>query len=243
MKKDQVKVGAVYAAKVSDKVVPVRIDREHASGGWVGTNQNTGKEVRIKSAQRLRGPWRPARTVRAQKTVKVGDHMLLGDAEVEVLEVDSASDEAAATVRRLADGHTIKAVPVEDLRPAGNAPVRDTGLPSEAQGAKGGAKGEEKAEAKPKRAHGKKSAPRANVGADGAERLSCLDAVARVLAEAGEPLSAKEMTERALAKSYWHTNGRTPASTTYAAIIREIGAKGEGSRFRKVARGRFELVR
>lgn len=80
MKKDQVKVGGVYAAKVSDRIVPLRIDREHANGGWVGTNQNTGKEVRIKSAQRLRGAWRPARTAKAQKTVKVGDHMLLDDA-------------------------------------------------------------------------------------------------------------------------------------------------------------------
>ena len=57
MKKSDVKIGGTYAAKVSDKVVPVRIDAENTHGGWDGTNQATGKKVRIKSAQRLRGPW------------------------------------------------------------------------------------------------------------------------------------------------------------------------------------------
>ncbi len=57
MKKDDVMLGGEYAVKVSDKVVPVVIDDEHPAGGWVGTNQKTGKQVRIKSAQRLRGWW------------------------------------------------------------------------------------------------------------------------------------------------------------------------------------------
>jgi hypothetical protein len=34
--------------------VPVRIDREHESGGWVGTSRKTGKQIRIRSPQRLR---------------------------------------------------------------------------------------------------------------------------------------------------------------------------------------------
>jgi len=57
MKKSDVKVGGVYAAKVTNKVVPVRIDAENPHGGWDATNRATGKKVRIKSAQRLRGPW------------------------------------------------------------------------------------------------------------------------------------------------------------------------------------------
>lgn len=56
MKKNEVKVGGTYLAKVTDKVVPVRLDRDHPQGGWTGTNLVTGKTVRIKSAQRLRGP-------------------------------------------------------------------------------------------------------------------------------------------------------------------------------------------
>ena len=54
MKKADITIGKTYTAKVSDKVVPVRIEREHASGGWDATNTVTGKTVRIKSAQRLR---------------------------------------------------------------------------------------------------------------------------------------------------------------------------------------------
>jgi len=57
MKKADVKVGNTYAAKVSGKVVPVRIDAESRYGGWDATNLATKKRVRIKSAQRLRGPW------------------------------------------------------------------------------------------------------------------------------------------------------------------------------------------
>jgi len=55
MKKADVKVGERYSAKVSDKVVVVRIDAENPHGGWDATNEATGKKVRVKSAQRLRG--------------------------------------------------------------------------------------------------------------------------------------------------------------------------------------------
>ena len=54
MKKADITIGKTYTAKVSDKVVPVLIEREHPSGGWDATNTVTGKTVRIKSAQRLR---------------------------------------------------------------------------------------------------------------------------------------------------------------------------------------------
>lgn len=60
MKKADVKIGGKYTAKVSDKLTTVRIDAENAHGGWDATNVATGKKVRIKSAQRLRGPATPA---------------------------------------------------------------------------------------------------------------------------------------------------------------------------------------
>ena len=54
MKKADVKIGGVYAAKVSGNLVRVRIDREVAYGkGWEGTNLATGRQVRIKTAARL----------------------------------------------------------------------------------------------------------------------------------------------------------------------------------------------
>ena len=74
-------------------------------------------------------------------------------------------------------------------------------------------------------------------------RPSGLDAAAKVLAEAKGPLSTKEMVERMLAKGLWKTGGKTPEATIYAAIIREIAAKGKDARFKKVERGRFEAVR
>ena len=55
MKRDEVQIGKVYTAKVTDKLVSVRIDGENRHGGWDATNLATGKKVRIKSAQRLRG--------------------------------------------------------------------------------------------------------------------------------------------------------------------------------------------
>src|SRR5438445_8441149 len=56
MKKDEIKLGGTYLAKVSDKVVPVRIDAESTLGGWNATNLATDKKVRIKNAQRVRCP-------------------------------------------------------------------------------------------------------------------------------------------------------------------------------------------
>ena len=58
MKKNEVKVGQTYRAKITDKVVPVRIDAERPAsggGGWDGTNLHTKRKVHIKSAQKLRG--------------------------------------------------------------------------------------------------------------------------------------------------------------------------------------------
>jgi len=71
--------------------------------------------------------------------------------------------------------------------------------------------------------------------------MSGLDAAAKVLAEAGEPLNCKTIVERALAKGYWKTGGKTPQATVYAAIIREIAKKGDASRFAKAERGKFTL--
>lgn len=55
MKKHEVRIGGTYLAKVTNNVVPVRIDNENHHGGWDATNLATNKKVRIKSAQRLRG--------------------------------------------------------------------------------------------------------------------------------------------------------------------------------------------
>jgi hypothetical protein len=72
--------------------------------------------------------------------------------------------------------------------------------------------------------------------------LSGLDAAAQILREVGEPLNAQDMVRHMLETGLWKTAGKTPASTIYAAIIRDIKAKGSGSRFQKVDRGRFAIA-
>jgi len=82
----------------------------------------------------------------------------------------------------------------------------------------------------------KKEAPKA-------KKMSGLDAAAKVLAEAKEPLNTRTMVERALAKGYWKTGGKTPAATIYAAILREMKTKGKDARFKKTGRGKFALAK
>ena len=173
MKKNEVQVGGVYTAKVSDKVVEVRIDAENRHGGWDATNLVTNKKVRIKSAQRLRA---------------------------------------------VAGGES--AEPTTPAEPEAPAPETPDVSP------------------KPKKT---RKAKQADAEADGnGKKMSCLDAAARVLAEAGEPLNAKQMIEAITTKGYWTSpGGKTPHATLYSAIIREIATKGSEARFQKTERGKF----
>jgi len=172
MKKSDVKVGAIYSAKVSGSVVPVRIDRENPHGGWDGTNLKTKKAVRIKSAQRLRG----------EAATRPGKPRAKADGGA------AARKGAAAPVAK------------KQRQPKAEKPAKE-------------------------------------------RKPSGLDAAAKVLAEAGEPMGTKEMVERMLAKGLWKTGGKTPAATIYAAILRESQKKGSESRFRKAERGKFELAK
>jgi hypothetical protein len=72
------------------------------------------------------------------------------------------------------------------------------------------------------------------------DKMSALDAAAKVLAETGQPMTCKEMIETMAKKSYWQSpGGRTPEATLYSAILRELKVKGAKSRFRKTDRGKF----
>ena len=154
-------------------------------------NVLTGRKVRIKSPQRLRG-LTPKRPAKRSKIVSLAEY-----------EADAKGKQATSAARAK---KTAKAT-----GKAKGAAKRDTGKRGATLGRK--------------------------------KRSSGLDAAAQVLGEAKEPLSAKEMVERMLAKGLWQTGGKTPAATIYAAIIREIAAKGADSRFRKIDRGKFELAK
>ena len=71
--------------------------------------------------------------------------------------------------------------------------------------------------------------------------MSLLDAAAKVLGDAKEPLNCKTIVDRALEVGYWKTGGKTPASTLNAAINVEIKKKGDSARFVKEDRGQYAL--
>jgi hypothetical protein len=74
------------------------------------------------------------------------------------------------------------------------------------------------------------------------KKLSALAAAVKVLGENDQPMTSGEMIEAMAAKGYWSSpKGRTPASTLYAAILREITVKGKQARFQKTERGKFAL--
>jgi hypothetical protein len=86
----------------------------------------------------------------------------------------------------------------------------------------------------PKKAKSKKTK---ETGAE-IKKLSALDAAAKVLAETGRPMSCKEMIEAMAVKGYWSSpGGKTPASTLYSAVLKEVNTKGKESRFCKTDRG------
>jgi len=215
MKKNEVKVGGRYVAKVSDKLTLVRIDRENPHGGWDAINEKTGKPVRIKGAQRLRSA--------------VRDH---AKETAEVLGRGRAAAEAKAVTKAEAVDDAMKAAHAAKT-PKDGAPAAD-GPATLAHGPRSDA-------AAAKDAKGGKKARKAATGGEGKKGMSGLDAAAKVLAEAGKPMKCKEMVEAMLAKGYWKTDGKTPSATIYSSIIREIAVKGKDARFRKTDRGLFEV--
>lgn len=213
MKKEQVKVGGTYLAKVTDKVVPVRLDKENPQGGWDATNLATNKKVRIKSAQRLRGP-APAS----------GAKVNAGAAKTPVKKKLTKKELAA---RR------------ESLKAQHKADQENARLRDEREASDDGVTASERAMAESAK-EAKQAKPRTTKKREG---MSCLDAAAKVLEEAGEPMNTKAMVEAMAAKGYWTSNAPTPAATLYSGILRELQKKGDASRFTKVERGKFILAK
>ena len=166
MKKSDIHIGKQYTAKVTHKLVVIEIIGENPNGGWDAKNLSTGKMVRIKSAQRLRG---------------------------------------------FAKGTTTSA-PVATEEPVPSQPAIE-----------------------PKSTHTPQPAPNT--------RLSALDAAAKVLSQAADPMNCRQLIEAMTEKNYWQPKaGNTPQNTLHAAISKEIKTKGADSRFTKVGRGQFSLA-
>ena len=76
-----------------------------------------------------------------------------------------------------------------------------------------------------------------------AKPMSLMDAAVNILSQGtGDPMRCKDIVDLAAQRGLWTPRtGKTPASTLYAAILREITLKGEASRFMKTERGKFAL--
>ena len=234
MKKNEVKVGGTYVAKVSDRLTTVRITGESRYGGWDAVNTKTGKAVRIKSAQRLRGS------------------------------ATRAMPGQAATAAHVATGAKPAAEATKDAKAAPAAAGGEATNPLEAhyQAKKDAAKAEKAAkvaamrkevaekvaqpdpelDAAVKASEADRRAKKAKAARPKGERKpGILTLAADVLKDAKAPMGCKAIVEKVLAKGLWKTSGKTPAATLYAAVIREIATKGKEARFHKTGRGQFEL--
>ena len=209
MKKNEIEIGSTYTAKVTNRVVPVRIDATNPHGGWDATNLATKKKVRIKSAAKLRGVYRDGAAPTPNATLS------------SVMKNVAAEDQAKTQAREAATAEDV-------IVPAKAATMATV--------AKGKAKASTKA--KPARNATRANDAAKKAKAIKPKHRSGLDLAAKVLAESKEPLQAKAIAERAIAAG-WQTNGKTPSATLYAAIIREITRKGKDARFVKTDRGLF----
>ena len=243
MKKSEVKIGGVYTAKVTNKLVQVRIDAESRYGGWEATNLATGKKVRIKSPTRLRAAVGGDGAATGAKKAKGGKKAKV-PAEAAQAQTSAPTGEDVAIAPAAPTGEDVSHVaPAPGVCPnCGATEVDEDGDCAKCHEPKVAGK-DAKADNAPKADKAKK--PRAKKAkADKPKRISGLDAAAKVLEESGQPMTAKEMVEAAEAKGYWKSpGGKTPHATIYSAIIREIAKKGDASRFVKTERGKFAAKR
>ena len=244
MQQDQVQIGKTYAAKVTDKIAPVRIDSENEHGGWNATNLRTNKQIRIKTAQRLRNeitvpdddPARAEEALQAAAAVSGGGgggnsggrkraKKKLSQKERDQLRAQHKADQANAEKRDEREGSA------------------DGMTDSERAMAESEGKGKKKAKSGPGRSaqHANEAAAKAREKSEGEKKLSCLDAAAQVLAESNEPMNTKELVNAMEGKGLWTSDAPTPHATLYSAILREMSKKGDDARFRKVERGKFEI--
>lgn len=294
MKKNEVKIGGVYLAKVTNKLVSVRINGESRFGGWDAESLATGKTVRIKGAGRLRGevktihrringlditttfPPEPTNTGAEQPSSEpqadatVPNHVAQDEQQPPIVgqgedEMSKKAKEPMASAAKVAmdAGKPGRRISCSKCGRVIELPRKEKGTGCHGRCECGqhwtlGARlvklsGQAKylndipaattitapppsTKAEKKAADKKEKTPKA------AGKMSGLDAAAKVLADAGKPMGIKVLVEKMLNDGLWTTGGATPASTIYAAIIREIKVKGADSRFKKSGRGEFELA-
>jgi hypothetical protein len=241
MKNQDVKIGNVYEAKVSDKLARVRITRENPHGGWYGLNLATNRTVRIKSAQKLRRRL-DAGTKKDAAGANTGGDAAAGKATAKPKKVEAPAggdrDWTCPACRR-----TLRLPQGEGRCECGQALLVRGGkrLTKVDETPHGCAKTIPPAEVVAEPPAEEPTPRKKRERADGT--MSGLDAAAKVLADAGEPLGSQEICKRMLDQGLWATSGKTPAATIYSAVLRDIQKRGDESRFRKADRGTFEIAK
>ncbi len=229
MKQNDVKVGGTYTMKIGANTFAVRITDEKWKGdkldGWVGVNLSTNRSVRIKTAAALKPVTdTPAETPDAgtgdARATDTPDAPTSGAAPQTPTTGERGGKDKKG--KKHASGITVVGDDAQDHeQPSPKEEANTANVAAAVAGKKGKTP---KAPKEPK--------PR---------KVSALDAAAQVLAAARKPMNAKEMIAEMAAKGLWTSpGGKTPEATLYAAIIREISAKGAEARFRKTERGMFE---
>lgn len=235
MKKSDVKIGESYIAKVSNNLVQVRIDSAHSRQGWNATNVATGRRVHLKTAQRLRA--RAGKGSAKSTAAAQADHenARLGKERAKSPDGMTTSERAMATsakktpITKADAKDAVAAVVANDAKTVQAAKATTTKEAAPAKAAKAAKDAKPAKAAKP--ATTKDAKPK---------RTSALDAAAAVLHMANKPMRAQELIAAMADEGLWKSPaGKTPHATLYAAILREIRAKGDDARFRKVDRGQF----
>ena len=265
MKKNDVETGATYVAKVSGKLARVRIERESPYGGWDATNVDTGRRVRIKSAQRLGfeavGPRRAKglgggdrHNARLRDERELSPDGMTASERAMAQSADAQNPDVCATVGcgRPAALTYLGRPRCQECYEDDVADGDESATPNHEENAmattkKTSKKSATKTTKAPKAAKQPKAAkPRAErkpAGGAKPKRTSALDAAAEVLRKAGKPMRSQEMIAAMAEQGLWTSPaGKTPHATLYAAILREIGDKGSEARFRKSDRGLFEYA-
>ena len=71
--------------------------------------------------------------------------------------------------------------------------------------------------------------------------MNSIEAAAKVLADAGEPLHYKEISRRIIEQGLWETQGKTPERTVNANLGKDLQKHGENSRFQRTDTGIYAL--
>ena len=79
-KSGDIQIGKTYIVKVSGHLTPVRLESVSPYGGWAGRNVRTGREVRIRTAAKLRREYVP---LTAEERLQAAECKLLAQCNAE----------------------------------------------------------------------------------------------------------------------------------------------------------------